>query len=83
MWESDFGAVDGAIASCFQNSKEIRIFRVQDNTLERYLSIASISKFAHDCESCDLHTLRPSIPDILPDSSLGNSLKGNLEVQAH
>jgi hypothetical protein len=38
MWESDFGAVDSAIPRSFQDSKEIRIFRVQNNTLERSLS---------------------------------------------
>ena len=37
MWKPDFGTVHSAISSSFHDSEVIRIFRIEDYTLERFL----------------------------------------------
>ena len=37
MWKPDFGTIHSAIPSSFHDSKVIRIFRIENHTLERFL----------------------------------------------
>lgn len=39
MWKADFGAVDGAIADCFDESERLVVSRIEDYALEGCLLV--------------------------------------------
>ena len=46
VWEAHFGAVDGAIAGCFEYREEGRVLGVENYCFEGFLDVTGISKCA-------------------------------------